>query len=217
MGRQQITDDLYERHFTDEQLDDLLAVAKIDLSNDAARQMLKRCLLGTPHPQAKARSSSSVRSVPIKKVEDLADALMKQITALRLEPHSHSDFWLSDVFGPVHNDAFEQTIAQFERPRILEAVQTIAQAARDAQKDENGRPPLHRKQRTIDIAALFFQEFSPKKFSGTPGKEFYLFAEAFYSIAQGRDPGKDEPKIDRQVKVAVANMKQKLNKTPLNS
>lgn len=142
---------------------------------------------------------------------------MERITALRVHPHSHADFWLSEVFGPVFNDRLEQTITQFERPHVLAAVQTIAQAARDAQSVENGRPPEHRKQRTIDIAARFFQMFLPGQISGSPTGKFFPFAKAFYSIAQGRDPDKDDPQIDLQVRRAAAKLKQKLNKTPLGS
>jgi hypothetical protein len=144
------------------------------------------------------RGTPSGHNEHLNKVVKAAEALLKQLVALRRRPYAHADFWLHEGFGPVDEGG------AIERPTVMRTLATIKDAASAGRMKKQGRPTALGKQRVVDTALDAFKRVAPDiEPTGYDGKPFCLFAEKFFKIGTGKKPGS----LSRQIRVAVANRK----------
>lgn len=190
---------------------DLLLIAKIPAKKQlsAERRLLDLLIpitiAGTNEKKSRARSlfDAATQRGKAKDFNDLIDGvadaareLEEAIIGLRSNGYAHSEFWLHESFGPIH-------AGEFERAAVIDVLESIFNAAKEAHANRNGRPTKDGDLRMVQLAKTFFDQFSTIKPSADIKNEFVEFAPAFYEIAIGRKPDGAEEPLLRQIRTVL--------------
>lgn len=150
---------------------DLLKLAGVPSSDNAATAWLKHAIAGAQHSftAGKARPLLADHNALLADIEKSAKELSKRIERLRRHPATWRAFWRSSVFGPVYLDRIEIL-------EVLTTIEDIDHAANAAKIRRQGRLPATAKQHVTDLAFAFFVRFSRQQVSGTATGAFARFA-----------------------------------------
>jgi len=182
-------------------IDDLLPLARVPITNTAARHWLGDALAGARAIAAgEPRPSPAEHNAPLDAIERATDRLTEALVCeLQRHPHVHSDFWRFRAFRPIRADNIKHV-------EFMPMLKKVRDAARNARVHRLGRPPDRRKQHIVDLALAFCARFAPKPPSGDANNYFHLFAERFFEEATGLSVEKKGQGILRQIRVAVKRL-----------
>jgi hypothetical protein len=163
----------------------LLSLAVPTEQQDEARawlRLLLRCSQVDPwieHPKP------TVHNEPLEAIESSAKALLAGMQNLREQPHAFMGFWSGNPTFEADLNPPATELERFESKFVIHTIETIAASAEAAKDRRRHRPRDRRKEQIVNMAAGFFEKFSPLPLSGALTSPFAEFARAFYAEATG--------------------------------
>jgi hypothetical protein len=208
---------------TDEEIKQLLRLAKVPLSDGHAASWLMDALAMARYQNRnnRKRLSAADHNDILDGVAKTTKYLIKQLRRLRSHPYSWQEFWSCAASrsspGFLGEALSEADVQELLRQRIhvrrhlddqptLATLERIERAANTAKEQQKGRPRDVRKQRVVMLAAQFLIRHSPLRLSGSATGQFAGFARAFYSIALDVDDPDDDGGLDRQIRATAKQM-----------